>query len=121
MSEKNTSAKASISPSAMPERVPFQLGHVYSRGPTRGHLGMFLCNDRSCFAGAAFVNGRGGSVRDRHVADMEFPGGVWRAVQETPRGLHFVLLDDRQPVYGVWFIARDDVRPCVIVDAPNGG
>jgi hypothetical protein len=60
------------------------------------------------------------TAADRHIADVEFTSGAWRPVWETPQGRQYVLLDDGEPVYGVWFIPRDDVQPCVVVDAANG-
>jgi hypothetical protein len=53
---------------------------------------------------------------DQHVAEVDFTGGVWRAVYQQPDGRQDVLDDAGEPVFGVWFISPDEPRPCAVVD-----
>jgi hypothetical protein len=56
-------------------------------------------------------------VPDVHVADTVFTDGVWRAVYEQPDGRQYVIDDDGEPVFGIWFIPRDDADVPVIVES----
>ena len=53
---------------------------------------------------------------DGHVADVEFTDGVWRPVHQDAQGRQYVLDATGEPVFGVWFIAEDEPRPCLSVD-----
>jgi hypothetical protein len=57
---------------------------------------------------------------DRHVATVEFThDGVWRPVYEQPDGRQYVDVDG-VPVYGTWFIPRDEPQPDAVVVTPGG-
>jgi len=47
---------------------------------------------------------------DRHVATTEFVDGVWREVWETPDGRQYVVDDDGELVFSVWFMPGDISR-----------
>jgi hypothetical protein len=51
---------------------------------------------------------------DKQVATILFTDGVWRPVYELQDGRQYVDVDGA-PVYGVWFILRDDPQPDAIV------
>jgi hypothetical protein len=51
---------------------------------------------------------------DAHVADIHFRDGSLRPVYECADGRQYVIADDGDRVYGVWFIPRE-VGPDVIV------
>jgi hypothetical protein len=57
---------------------------------------------------------------DQHVVTIEFTDGVWRKVYEDSHGRQHVIDGDGAPVYGVWFIPREDVKPNIVVDARPG-
>jgi hypothetical protein len=50
------------------------------------------------------------------VAEIQFTDGTARSVFEDTRG-QYVLDDDGEPVYGVWFIPREECDVPVIVNA----
>jgi hypothetical protein len=51
------------------------------------------------------------------VAYVEFVDGIRREVFEEPDGRQYVLDGDDQPIYGIWFIPREECDPPLIVDA----
>jgi hypothetical protein len=52
------------------------------------------------------------------IAEVIFTDGRERPVYEGADGRQYVL-DDGEPVYGVWFIPRDEAdTPVVVDDAP---
>jgi hypothetical protein len=51
------------------------------------------------------------------VARTLFVDGIWREVFEEPNGRQYVLDQDAEPVYGVWFIPREMPEPDAIVEA----
>jgi hypothetical protein len=53
---------------------------------------------------------------DQHVADIEFTDGVWRTVCQDEQGRQYVIDATGEPVYGVWFIPRDEPQPTIVVD-----
>jgi hypothetical protein len=57
-----------------------------------------------------------GALAVEPVAHVQFAGGSMRPVFETD-GRQFVLGDDEEPVYGVWYIPPDDGPVPLIVPA----
>jgi hypothetical protein len=55
------------------------------------------------------------------VAYIEFTDGLRRPVFEEPDGRQYVLDDDGEPVYGVWFIPREECDLPVIVRPDDRG
>jgi hypothetical protein len=47
---------------------------------------------------------------DWHVANTEFVDGVTRPVFETPDGRQYVVDDDGELVFGVWYMPGDISR-----------
>jgi hypothetical protein len=45
---------------------------------------------------------------DPIIAYTEFNGPPMRPVYERPDGRQYVLDDDGEPVYGVWFVPREE-------------
>jgi hypothetical protein len=43
---------------------------------------------------------------DCHIANIAFTDGFWRAVYEQPHGRQYVIDDEGEPAFGVWFIMR---------------
>ena len=54
---------------------------------------------------------------DNVVAWSEFTDGVLRAVYEEPSGRQYVIDNDGERVYGVWFIPREECDQPLIVDS----
>jgi hypothetical protein len=53
---------------------------------------------------------------DQHVATVEFTDGVWRPVYEQPDGRQYIDVEGA-PVYGTWYIPRDEPQPDAVVSA----
>jgi hypothetical protein len=53
---------------------------------------------------------------DRHVAFTEFDYGPLRPVHERPGGRQYVIDNDGELVFGIWFIPRDEAVSPVIVE-----
>jgi hypothetical protein len=61
---------------------------------------------------------------DQHVATVEFADGTRRQVFEQPGGRQYVD-DNGVPLFGVWYIPRDEPQPDAVVgdvvrSVPNG-
>jgi hypothetical protein len=56
-------------------------------------------------------------MQDEQVCQTEFVDGSMRPVYETPEHRQYVLDDDGEPVYGVWFIPPDVDSPVIVDDA----
>jgi hypothetical protein len=48
---------------------------------------------------------------------VEFTDDVWRQVYRDRQGRQYILHVSGEPVYGVWFIPRDEPQPTVVVDS----
>lgn len=56
-------------------------------------------------------------MRDPIVARILFVDGIWRDVYEQPDGGQYVFDQDAEPVYGVWFIPREEMpEPTAIIE-----
>ncbi len=54
---------------------------------------------------------------DRYICDTKLTDGVWRPVYETPEGRQYVVDDNVKPVFGVWYIPREE-RDATFADRP---
>ena len=59
-------------------------------------------------------------MRDEIVARVLFTDGIWREVYQQPNGRQYVLDQDAEPLYGVWFLPRVDDLPEPIVVQMRG-
>jgi PBCV-specific basic adaptor domain len=53
---------------------------------------------------------------NEQVASTEFAGGAMRPVYQTPEGRQYVIDDNGQRVYGVWYWPREDHDTPAVVD-----
>jgi hypothetical protein len=67
---------------------------------------------------AVLAAARHGTDMDEYVATIQFSDGVWHPVYEEGDGRQYVIDDDGEKVYGVWFIPPGEPSPTVIVNAP---
>ena len=57
---------------------------------------------------------------DQHLADVDFVDGIRRPVSETPTGRQYVVDDDGQRLYGVWFLPSDVAEPIIVLGDRGG-
>jgi hypothetical protein len=60
---------------------------------------------------------------DRHICNTEFTDGAWRPVYETPSGRQYIIDEEGEQVFGVWFVPREEClgaadRPIIV--EPDG-
>ena len=61
------------------------------------------------------------AMNDPIIAFVNFTDGTSRAVFEKVDGHQYVVNDEGDPVFGVWFIPKDEIDLPLIVDAEAFG
>jgi hypothetical protein len=59
------------------------------------------------------------TMHDPIVCRTLFLGEIWRDVYEQPDGRQYVLDEDDEPVYGVWYIPQEMPEPDAVVNGSD--